>query len=387
MDESKDNQEKKEKKKGRKVRVDFRRNRSQTPRDKNWTREYQDHGFKDKDTIARESHIPKGDLSRKRTIIEDGDLSHLDLHDGRVITMRGLIVEVDDGGQVWPCTIRRVLRTRLNEQRHPITVGVRVQFIIAADEDGIEKAGVIYEVYPRNSQLTRHYFNRVHVIVANVNRVLIVSSVDEPTLKPHLIDRYLVSAHAGGIEPVVCINKIDLGSSEEVLDVANMYRQIGYKVILCSAHSGQGIQEIKEALLDQETVIVGQSGVGKSTLLNAIQPGLSLETAAVSDATSKGKHTTTTTCLLKLDIGGYVVDTPGIRSYDLAVVPNNEFEMHFIEFVEHVPGCKFPDCTHTHEDECAIKEAVATGKINPRRHESYVRMFNEEEFRATGSED
>jgi len=363
--------------KGEKVRVHFRRNRSPTARDKSWTRQYREHGFEAHDTVARESLIPKGELSRKRTIVVGGEPIDKPLNDGIVVTMRGLIAEVDDGERIWPCTVRRILRTLLIKERHPVTVGDQVQFLIEADTEGLDRTGVIYSVYERTSQLARRYGDRVHVIAANVDQALIMGSVDQPVLKPHLIDRSLGSAHAGNITPLICINKIDLGQVEEAKDVAEMYRQIKYPVFLASALGGEGIDDIAEALTGKTTVIVGQSGVGKSSVLNSIQPGLRLVTREVSEATSKGRHATTTTSLMKLDRGGYVVDTPGVKSYEMGDVPRQEYEMYFVEFLDHVPHCKFPDCTHTHEGKCAVKMAVEQGQIDSRRHQSYVRMFEE----------
>ncbi len=368
---------KKAKKKGKKVRVEFRRNRAQPARDKSWTRQFHEHGFENVDTISRQSVMPKGDLSRKRTVIEDEDPSDKELRDGKVIATRGLIVEVDHGDRVWPCTVRRILRTRLIEHRHPVAVGDVVQFMITADQDQVERAGVIYNVYERSSQLTRRYGDRVHVIAANVDQVLIVSSTEQPPLKPHLIDRYVVAAHAGNVAPIICINKTDLKHSEEIERVAQTYDRIGYQVIFTSTVTARGIDELKECLANRETVLAGQSGVGKSSILNAIQPGLALATCEVSQTTAKGKHTTAATQLLKLELGGYVVDTPGVRAYDLAVVPKNEYELHFIEFAAHVPCCKFPDCSHIHEEECAVKRAVDEGLIDPRRYDSYCRLYQE----------
>lgn len=369
---------KKKQKKGRKLRVLFRKNRTQPARDKSWTRQFRAHGFENADPIQRQSLKPKGDMSRKRTIIEDAQPEGLDLRDGVVIAMRGLIAVVDDGKEVWPCTVRGVLRTRLIEQRHPVAVGDHVQFHVASGEQGVERSGVVHNVYQRDSQLNRRVGDRVHVIAANVSQVLVVASVAQPPLKCNLIDRYLVAAHAGNIRPLICINKIDLPCHEDLDGVTAMYRRVGYDVVLTSIMSRSGLDELRVLLADQTTVVVGQSGVGKSSLLNGIQPGLQLQTASVSVATSKGRHTTTVTTLLKLDGGGYVVDTPGVRSYELAEVTSAEYELHFVEFVEHVQHCKFPDCTHIHEEDCAVQRAVQAGDIDPRRYESYVRMFQGE---------
>ncbi|MCG3136882.1 MAG: Small ribosomal subunit biogenesis GTPase RsgA [Phycisphaerae bacterium] len=359
---------------GKKVRVDFRRKRNQPRRDKNWTQKYVEGQLEE--TPQRETLIPKGEMSRKRTI-KAGDQQFDGLPTGRVIAMRGLIAEVDDGQQVWPCTIRRILRTLRIRDRHPVAVGDVVTFSIEADEPGLEKSGVIIQVQPRRSRLVRRYADRVQVIAANVDRVVIVASVAEPPLKPHLIDRYLVAAHAGNIEPVICINKVDLSDDQFAGDMAEMYRRIGYTVILACALRGVGVEELAACLPGKTTVFAGQSGVGKSSLLNALQPELKLATAVVSESTSKGRHTTTTAVLHRLPSSGYVVDTPGVRSYELADVDAHEYEMHFVEFQPYIPNCKFPNCLHTHEEGCAVKAAVETGAIDPRRYESYVRLYEE----------
>ncbi len=364
--------------KGRKIRVSFRQNRNEPGRDKRWTQKYLQDRLDENPAPQRESLRPKGDRSRKRTILEGDESKEADLHEGWVVAMRGLYAEVDDGQQIRLCTIRRILRTRLIQNRHPVVTGDRVRFSTSAKKSqhtGTADEGVIQDVYPRTSRLTRRYGRRTHLIVANVDRVLIVASTLCPRIKPQLLDRYLVAAHAGNIQPVLCIHKVDLGCDDEIASLADMYRKIGYPVIFSSTLTGQGIEELKTYLADQKTVIVGQSGVGKSSIINAVQPGLKLTTAEVSRVTEKGRHTTTTVRFMKLDFGGYVVDTPGIKSYDLADVPINEYEMHFIEFADYVPHCNFADCTHTHEGGCAVKTAVENGQIDPRRYEHYVQMF------------
>jgi ribosome biogenesis GTPase len=160
-----------------------------------------------------------------------------------------------------------------------------------------------------------------------------------------------------------------------VQPVVGLYSQLGYRVLLTSATSGRGIEALRELLTGRETVLSGQSGVGKSSLLNALQPGLELPVAEVVEETQKGRHTTSTARLIRLEFGGWVVDTPGIRQFELWDVIPEEVEGFFIEFRPFIARCKFPDCSHTHEDACAVKEAVAENLIAETRYESYLRIY------------
>jgi ribosome biogenesis GTPase len=294
-----------------------------------------------------------------------------------VVAVRGLYADVDDGKNVRPCTVRRVLRTRLIEERHPVTVGDRVRFRVESEDEGVAREGVIEAVESRGGQLRRYAGRRVHTIVANVDQAIIVSSADEPPPKPHLIDRYIVAALAGDITPIICMNKADLDSDKSARKLLDRYAELDCVTLYTSAVNGDGIESLRDVLRDNASVIAGQSGVGKSSLLNAVQPGLRLRIGDIVEQTSKGRHTTSTASLIRLEIGGFVVDTPGVRSFDLATVARHELEAYFVEFVEHVPDCKFPDCTHTHEEECAVKLAVERGEIHIERYESYVRLFEE----------
>ncbi len=373
----------KKKRPGKKVRVDFRRNRARPARDKSWTRQFREHGFADRDTLQIESVAAKGDLSRKRTVIIDdrsadsGQQADAGRRRGVVVSMRGPIAEVDHANRIWPCTVRRVLRTRLIRERHPVTVGDRVWFRAVAEEDGLERQGVIEQVEPRTGCLTRTSDQRVHVIAANVDQAVIVASADEPPIKPHLIDRYIIAAHAGNVVPVICVNKIDLDREGAARAALALYTSLGYRCLGTSTVTGDGIDQLKNILTDRCSVFVGQSGVGKSSLLNTIEPSLVLPTADVSEATLKGRHATTGARLIKLPLPAYVVDTAGIRSFDLGNVARNEIEAHFVEFIDRVADCKYPDCTHVHEGGCAIRAAVEAGQIHPQRYESYVRIFTE----------
>ncbi len=360
----------------RKIRIDFRRNRARPARDKDWTRRLREGDIEAEDARLSENVVAKGDLSRKRTVIERENDEEAGVA-GVVVAMRGLVAEVDDGTRVWPCTVRRKLRTRLIEERNPVTVGDRVRFTIEADEQGVENEGVIEAVEPRRGVLTRIVGKRVQTIVANVDQVIIVSAVADPEFKPHLVDRYIVAAHAGGVEPVICLNKQDLPNNVGAVAELEHYSSLGYRTLKTSAKSGLGIDYFRTALAGRCSAVAGQSGVGKSSLLNAVDPRLNLRVGEVSAETQKGRHVTTTATLIRLADDGYVVDTPGVRSFDISTVPAAEIELHFVEFAEHIPHCKFPDCTHRHETGCAVKAAVDSDHISTRRYESYCRMFEE----------
>lgn len=365
--------------KPKRVRVDFRRNRQKPARQKQWDVPDEQNELAE-DTVNQESVRAKGALSRKRTLVDRSIPAETDagqVQRGTAIAVRGQFVEVDDGERMWPCTVRRVLRTRRIEGRSPVVVGDDVSFSIVADSEGVLREGVIEQVHPRRTSLTRSDGRRTHVIAANVDQVLIITSIREPMIKPHLIDRYLVAAHAGQLPAVICVNKIDLDENNEASLILERYRRLEYQALGTSAVAGTGVEELRVLLRDKVTLLAGQSGVGKSSLLNAVQPGLNLRTAAVSATTEKGRHTTTTAVWLRLEGGGVVVDTPGIRALDVAMVPINELEMHFVEFVDRLAHCKFADCVHIHEEGCVIKEAVESGEIDPFRYDSYVTLFAE----------
>jgi len=294
---------------------------------------------------------------------------------GRVIRAHGLvnIVEAEDG-RVFPCHVRRLLKSMAIDGRNVVAVGDRVWF--RPPEPGGDE-GFIERVEARGGVVTRGYRGRRHVLAANVDAVFIVSALAEPGLKVSLIDRYLAAAEIGGVRPVIVLNKADLVDVSLYQWVVGLYTQLGYETIVTSAADGRGIDRLKSLLRQGVTAISGQSGVGKSSLLNTIQPGLNLRVNEVSDWTSKGKHTTTTAELIRLDDGGYVVDTPGLRQFELWGVLPGELEGCFIEFRPYIPLCRFPDCSHTHEHRCAVKDAVYWGWIHAGRYESYLKLYHQ----------
>ena len=368
----------------RKARVDFRANRTKPARDKDWTRQAQELGPEELDTFGTERVSAKGALSRRRTVVERSDEPGArddETRGGTVVTVFGAVAHVDDGTRIWPCSIRRVLRTRSIRHRSAVVVGDRVRFSIPLDREGVEEEGVIESVEPRHGELKRVARRREHTVAANVDQAVIVSAASLPAPKPHLVDRYIISALHGNIQPVVCLNKIDEGDEDLIDSFLSIYHDVGYPTLATSAVKGDGVDRLCDVLKGKSSVIAGQSGVGKTTLLNAIQPGLNLAVGDLVQDTRKGRHTTTRGQLLKLDIGGYVVDTPGVKAFDISCVPLAELEQHFVEFVEFIPDCRFPDCTHIHEDDCAVRQAVERGDIRPERYDSYVRLFTDEQLR------
>jgi ribosome biogenesis GTPase len=370
--------------KKKKVRVELRKNRSKPPRRRAWDRLLD--GPEAEAAPANERVRARGELSRKRTIIQEegppggaggrgpAEMPAADpasCRPGRVLRVHGLLSAVEvEGGEQLQCTVRRLLRNLATDERNIVATGDRVWVRPAGPGEG-----VIERVEPRHGLLTRASRGRSHVLVANVDQVVVVVSLVEPELKPHLIDRYLASAEQGGIAPVVCLNKADLVDPADYQPLVGLYSQLGVPALLTSASTGRGVGRLRELLRGRQTVFSGQSGVGKSSLLNALEPGLGLRVADVSEVNQKGRHTTTTAELLRLDQGGWVVDTPGIRQFQLWDIIPEEVEGFFPEFRPFVPLCAYPDCTHTHEDRCAVKGAVARRLVSGQRYTSYLGLF------------
>jgi ribosome biogenesis GTPase len=295
------------------------------------------------------------------------------------------VVEAEDG-RLFRCAVRRLLKTFVTDGRNIVTTGDRVWFrpahlsdmeTMSADEQVPETMpeGLIDRVEPRHGVLTRASRRREHVLVANVDQLVIVMSLVEPDLKPHLIDRYIAAAEQGGLTPIVCLNKADLVPAEALQSLIGSYNQLGITTFLTSALTGQGLDQLRRLLVGRASVFSGQSGVGKSSLLNALEPNLALRVREVSETTQKGRHTTTTAELIRLQAGGWVVDTPGLRQLQLWNIRPEEVEGLFREFRPWVTLCTFPDCTHTHEAGCGVKRAVTRNLISERRYTSYLGLF------------
>ncbi len=256
---------------------------------------------------------------------------------------------------------------------------------ISPQEDG---TGMIEEIAPRKSVLSRTRpsarnrslsSDREQVLVANLDQVVFVFSTKKPHPSLRKLDRFLVVAEMNELTAVICVNKIDLTGLEKARQLFGLYEEIGYRVIYTSVPENRGIDELRDCLQDKITVFSGSSGVGKSSLLNAIQPGLGLKVNEVSQASGKGLHTTRYAEMFPLNFGGYVADTPGIRGLALFDLEPTELDAYFREIAPYVPECRFSDCSHRHEPGCAVRTAVEQGKISRQRYESYLRLREEHE--------
>jgi len=374
--------------KKKRIRTDFRKNRSVRTRRTDWTRQFDGQRFEAEDLQQQERVSGKGELSRKRTVrgdlLDTGgepglgvrlEVDQTACRAGRVLSMHGLASTVEDEeGRICQCATRRLLKTLSTDLRHVVAVGDRVLF--RPVENTAPPEGVIERVEPRHGSICRTSRSRQQIIVTNVDQLLIVSSAAEPRLKPNLIDRLLIAAEKGRVRPVVCINKIDLVEPATLQPLVGVYSQMGYEVLILSAKTGFGVERFRRVLKGRESVVAGQSGVGKSSLLNAVDPELGLHVRPISTDTQKGRHATSGARLLPLAGGGYVVDTPGIRQFQLWDVTPQEVAGFFRDLRPYVNACRFPDCTHTHEDDCAVKNAVADGRLDERRYDSYCHLFD-----------
>ena len=428
----------KKKKQSSRVRAQFRKRQNTRVRKRDFTKAFEDSADGLENEISNERLSGKGDLSRKRTVTgtnsESGEETGFDVsleidsvhaRPGRVLSVHGLnsFVRANDG-LVYECTVRGILKSLATDLQHVVVAGDFVTIELdqqveenaaaakaaAVDEpdttssqaddeldpSALSRQAVIVRVDHRRNQISRTSRKRQQIIVANVDLAFIVASAVEPALKPNLIDRFLVSAEKSGIQPVILLNKIDLVSAIDLQPVAGVWSQLGYPVILTSATTGAGVDRIRQLVRGRDCVVTGQSGVGKTSILNAIEPGLALKVSRVSSENQKGRHTTTAARLIPLSVEvgaegdddavhnyrqrGHLVDTPGIRSFQLWDVIPEEVGGYFRDIRPFINGCKYPNCTHTHEEQCSVKWAVADGKIDTRRYESYCQMRLNDEY-------
>jgi len=341
------------------------------------------------DLPAQERVMPRGERDRRRSnlsaalaeLVADPARSPMPATPAEAPGRQGVVVEtasglcrVDIGEQAILCTVRNSLKFAGSGQVKAVAVGDDV--IVSLD--GAER-GMVEEVLPRRSALARpdpFYSHLAQVIVANVDQLLIVASWREPAFWPELTDRYLIAGIRNGLTPIICVNKTDLATDRVELErTLEPYRRAGYTTLCTSARTSAGLGELAALLQGKTTALAGLSGVGKSSLLAAVQPGLNLRIGDVSERRHEGRHTTTQVTLHRLDGGGFVVDTPGIREFGLAGLRRGELARFYPELATTAQGCRFEDCSHTREPGCAVKLAVREGRISAMRYDSYRKIY------------
>jgi ribosome biogenesis GTPase len=352
------------------------------PRKKDWDA----NGWNEDDYQTRERILPRGKHERRKereNIALGTERSSIELDPvmETSATQTGLVVEVSSGlcrveigDETLLCTVRGNLKEHDTGYSNVVAVGDNVEI----SRDGDER-GVVESIHPRHSVLARAHgtvLSLQQIVVANVDQVLIVASWREPHIWFKLIDRYLIAAQRNDLKAIICVNKTDLIKDQKAFhEEIQPYKALGYELILASALSGDGIEELGNLLKGGTTVLAGLSGVGKSSLLSAVEPDLNLRTGSVAEAglfRGQGRHTTTQSSLWKLADGGIVIDTPGIRDFGLAGIKQAELSNWYPEMKLLAGNCRYADCSHINETECAIKAAVESGDIAPVRYKNFV---------------
>ncbi|OEF16228.1 small ribosomal subunit biogenesis GTPase RsgA [Aliivibrio logei] len=332
--------------------------------------------------MAKKKKLTKGQVRRVRsnqskriekikTTVEWDESSLEAAKEGLVITRFGQHADIEDpdSKEIHRCNLRRGIESLVSGDRVIWRPGTEILAGIS---------GVVEAVKPRTSMLTRpDYYDGIKPVAANVDQMVIVSSI-LPELSLNIIDRYLIASETLKIKPLIVLNKVDLLSEKEFIDVRqilSLYEDIGYKVKFVSKESGYGIQELEAELKDHINIFVGQSGVGKSSVVNALMPELEIMEGAVSENSGLGQHTTTAARLYHFPHGGDLIGSPGVREFGLWHLEKEEVTASFVEFKDFIGGCKFRDCTHKDDPGCLLQEAVSNGKIAKLRFDSYHRII------------
>ena len=283
-----------------------------------------------------------------------------------VVRATGSWYDVLHDGETVRCRIRGRLRLKGVRSTNPVVVG---DYVIA-------------DILPRRNYVIRRASNlskESHIIAANVDQALLMASLRSPETPTEFVDRFLVTCEAYKVPVTILLSKLDLQDAEAVAEFRAVYEGAGYRVLEVSVREGRGVEEVRELLAGRTTLVSGNSGVGKSTLIQAIDPSLDIRTGEISESHHKGRHTTTFSTMYPLAGGGAVIDTPGIKGFGLIDIDEAELWHYFPEMMRVAPACRFYNCTHTHEPGCAVTEAVKAGEIAWPRYESYLKIRDEDE--------
>lgn len=291
-------------------------------------------------------------------------------------------VKAEDG-KVYNCRIKGKFRIQGIKSTNPVAVGDRVE--IDLETKGDETVGVIKEIETRDNYIIRKSVNlskQTHIIASNIDQVFLIITLNNPPTFTTFIDRFLVTAEAYHIKAILLFNKIDTYNEEELGEIkylAALYRSIGYECVGISAKTGKNIDKVKEMMLGKTSMFSGHSGVGKSTLVNALEPSLNLKTSEISDQHKQGQHTTTFAEMYDLSFDARIIDTPGIKGFGVVDIEKEELGNYFPEFLERKEDCKFNNCIHLEEPKCAVKDALEEGEIAWSRYKSYTQIIEGEE--------
>lgn len=292
------------------------------------------------------------------------------------------IVKADDG-LFYECRIKGRFRIKGIKSTNPIAVGDHVSFDLETNNDKV--TGVIHDIKERKNYIIRKSVNlskQVHIIAANIDQVFLIITINNPVTTTSFIDRFLVTAEAYGIKTILVFNKIDTFDEEtldEQLYLQYIYSNIGYECLRVSASEGKGIDAIKEMMLGKVSMFSGHSGVGKSTLVNAVEPALNLKTAEISEQHQQGQHTTTFAEMYDLSFDAQIIDTPGIRGFGVVDIEPSELGDYFPEFFALKEHCRFHNCMHKEEPQCAVKEALDNDEVAWSRYNSYIQILDGED--------
>lgn len=289
-----------------------------------------------------------------------------------------------EDGRVWQCRIKGKFRIQGIKSTNPIAVG---DFVDIDVEDEAANEALIYNLYDRENYIVRKSINlskQTHIIAANLDQAILIATLINPRTSFGFIDRFLVTAEAYHIPAIIVFNKIDIYEQDDMdylLEIQKMYEDVGYKVLLCSTFTKQGLDEVQSLIKNKTTLISGHSGVGKSSLINLLLPDVHLKTSEISDYSSKGVHTTTFAEMYELPNGGSIIDTPGIRELGVVDIEDEQLSHYFPEMRNELKNCKFHNCIHVNEPGCAIKKAVDENRISLIRYESYLSILAKEDNR------